>query len=191
MLPLEDIIYLHGFNGDGEGWKPAALRRHFPNARVQAPDLPARPREVNAVIEGCRTAALTPPLLIGHSLGGFYALYHGARHGLPALLFNPSIEPHRTLAGRGVGRFKTWTKGRDYDFRESYLEELAAMKVVIDRSVDPRLLRFYLGTEDEILDHRPIPALFPEAEITWVPDTGHFFRKFEKVLKQIKKESIT
>lgn len=189
MSDLRDIIYLHGFNSDGEGWKTKALRRHFPTASVQAPDLPAHPGEVQEIIEECIHQAATPPLLAGHSLGGFYALHNSALHQLKALLFNPSIEPHRTLAGRGVGRFKTWTQGRDYHFKVEYLNMMETMKQHTDQKITPTLLHFYLAENDEVLDHRPIPALFPSANIQWFPNTGHFFRKFEQVLKQIKKEN--
>lgn len=183
-----NIIYLHGFNSDGEGWKSAALRQHFPTARVHAPDLPADPSVVKEVVKKCINTCETPPLLVGSSLGGFYAYYHSAQYQLSALLFNPSLQPHITLDDRGIGVFKTWTQGRDYHFRREYLSDLEQMKTEADRSVNPKLLHFFLATDDEVLNHQHLPKQYPEAHLQWFPEAGHRFSKFEKVLKLMKKE---
>ncbi|WP_367392510.1 YqiA/YcfP family alpha/beta fold hydrolase [Lewinella sp. LCG006] len=183
-----NIIYLHGFNSDGEGWKSAALRRHFPKAQVQAPDLPADPQAVKKIVENCINHCATPPLLVGSSLGGFYAYYHSSLHHLRAMLFNPSLSPHLTLDDRGIGVFKTWTQGRPYHFKREYLPVLEQMKADASRQQDQKLLYFFLATDDEVLNHQSLPAQFPEAHVQWFPQAGHGFSKFEKVLKLMKKE---
>jgi predicted esterase YcpF (UPF0227 family) len=183
-----DIIYLHGFNSDGEGWKSAALRRHFPEAKVQAPDLPADPLLVNELIDHCINRCATPPLLVGSSLGGFYAYCHSSRYQLRALLFNPSLKPHITLDDRGIGVFKTWTQERPYHFKREYLSVLEQMKIAADREQNQKLLYFFLATDDEVLNHQQLPELFPEAHVQWFPRAGHRFSKFEKVLKLFKKD---
>lgn len=182
-----DIIYLHGFNSDGEGWKSAALRRHFPEARVQAPDLPADPQAVKEIIENVIKDCATAPLLVGSSLGGFYAYYHSAQHQLTAWLFNPSLQPHLTLDDRGIGEFKTWTQGRHYHFKRDYLSALKEMKMVAEHSQHQRLLYFFLASDDEVLNHQQLPEQFPEAHVQWFSQAGHGFSKFEKVLKQMRK----
>lgn len=183
-----EIIYLHGFNSDGEGWKSQALRKHFPKARVQAPDLPAPPHEVQQLVETCLLQCKQPPLLVGSSLGGFYAYYNSAIHQLQALLFNPSLQPYHTLNDRGIGSFKTWTKGRDYEFKFDYLSQLEQMKREADKKCDQKLLRFFLAMDDDVLDHQQLPEQFPHAPFQWFSGAGHRFSKFEKVLKLIKKE---
>lgn len=183
-----EIIYLHGFNSDGEGWKSQALRKHFPNANVQAPDLPAHPQEAQQIIECCLRNSTQSPLLVGSSLGGFYAYYNSAIHQLPALLFNPSLQPYLTLNDRGIGTFKTWTKGRDYHFKYDYLDLLQQMKVTAEKTCEQKLLHFFLATDDDILDHQYLPEEFPDAQLQWFPRAGHRFSKFEKVLKLIKKD---
>lgn len=183
-----DIIYLHGFNSDGEGWKATALRKHFPAANVQAPDLPADPLKVQEVIEACITTCTTPPLLVGTSLGGFYAYYYSALHQLKALLFNPSLKPHITLDDRGIGIFKTWTQGRAYHFKRDYLTILKKMKSEADHQQNQKLLYFFLANDDEILDHQQIPEQFTQSHVQWFPGAGHRFSKFEKVLKLMKKD---
>lgn len=185
------FIYLHGFNSDGDGWKADALKRQFPNAEVWAPDLPANPEGVIAQLSSYLENCSEPPLVIGTSLGGFYAYWAAANFGCHALLFNPSLRPHKTLDGRGIGHFKTWTKGRDYHFKEEYLRVLERLKGQADAKHRPELLRFYLAKDDDVLDHSTIPQEFPQSEIRWYEGAGHGFSKFEKVLKEIKKAQLS
>lgn len=183
------FLYIHGFNSDGDGWKAAALRRQFPTATVLAPDLPADPQAVITLLEELVTAD-RPLWLIGTSLGGFYAYYLSAKYQLPALLFNPSLSPHITLQGRGIGHFKTWTKQRDYHFLEDYLPVLAQLKTQAQALAQDQLLRFFLAEDDAVLDHRQLPTHFPASEINWYSEAGHGFSKFEKVLKTSKKDGL-
>ena len=184
------FIYLHGFNSDGEGWKAHALRRQFPKATVWAPDLPADPGGVIKTLEDYLDSSEEETVLVGTSLGGFYAYWASARFGLRALLFNPSLVPHQTLDGRGIGHFKTWTKGRDYEFKAEYLPVLAQLKQEATAKQREALLHFFLATDDDVLNHDQIPALFPQAAIEWYDGVGHSFSKFEKVLKQLKRAHL-
>lgn len=182
------FLYIHGFNSDGDGWKAQALKRQFPIATVLAPDLPADPKAVITLLDPFIEEAHYPLYLIGTSLGGFYAYYLSAKHGLPAWLFNPSLAPYITLQGRGIGRFKTWTKQRDYHFREEYLDALAEMSTQASQQINESLLRFFLAKDDDVLDHSKIPESFQISDIHWYPGAGHGFSKFEKVIKTAKKE---
>lgn len=53
-----------------------------------------------------------PDLLIGTSLGGYYAARLGSEYGVPFVALNPSIEPRRTLK-RYQGHGKDWL-GKPY-----------------------------------------------------------------------------
>ncbi|MEL7220293.1 MAG: YqiA/YcfP family alpha/beta fold hydrolase [Bacteroidota bacterium] len=182
------FLYIHGFNSDGEGWKAQALRRQFPTATVLAPDLPADPQQVMALLNEQLQGSSPPFYLVGTSLGGFYAYCLSAHYQRPALLFNPSLSPYLTLKGRGIGHFQTWTKQRDYHFQEAYLQQLEALKVAAETRIQPQLLRFFLADDDDVLDHSSLPTLYPESDIRWYSQAGHGFRKFEKILKSAKKE---
>ncbi|RMF02406.1 MAG: alpha/beta fold hydrolase [Bacteroidetes bacterium] len=182
------FLYLHGFNSDGDGWKARALRKHFSAATVLAPDLPAEPYAVVAQLEDLLSPLPEQLVVLGTSLGGFYAYFLSAQWQVPALLFNPSLQPYHTLEGRGVGQFQTWTKQRDYHFKRAYLAQLRQLKKLADTRIDVKRLRFFLATDDDLLDHRHLPELYPEAYISWIDGAGHGFSKFEKVLKQAKKE---
>ncbi len=182
------IFYLHGFNSDGGGWKTAALQKHFPAARVLSPDLPADPAQVMQLLEATLKDVELPVYLFGTSLGGFYALCLSARYELRAFLFNPSLQPHQTLH-RGIGTWETFVKKRPYVFRPTYLSVLEQLTAEARLRLQPRLLHFFLATDDDILDLKPIPEQFPNAaSIRWYDDCGHSFSLFEKALKEIRQE---
>ncbi len=42
---------------------------------------------------------IKPDVIVGHSLGGFWALYMSNIHGIPCVAINPSIDPSKVLDG--------------------------------------------------------------------------------------------
>ena len=183
------FIYIHGFNSDGDGWKAKALKRHFPEDKVIAPDFDADPMKVMAKLDGIiRDLQPKNTHILGTSLGGFYAYICCAKYGIKASLFNPSLAPFYTLDDRGIGQFYTWTKKRSYLFKETYLPMLAKLKKDADKQVNPLKCHFYLATDDAILDHSQMSQLYPDIAIDWFDHAGHSFSKFEKVLVQLKKK---
>lgn len=184
---IKHIIYIHGFNSDGDGWKADALRKHFPNKEVIAPDFPAAPKQVMEQLKALlATRKPEECLLIGTSLGGFYAYIISAQYAIPAWLFNPSLAPYQTLDDRGIGQFYTWKKQRPYLFKKVYLTQLADLKNSSDKQIKHELLQFYIATDDDILDHSTLAQQFPSNSIHYYDKAGHSFSKFEKVLKQNK-----
>ncbi len=181
------ILYLHGFNSDGTGFKSEQLEKHFPNANLLAPDLEANPEAVVAQIKHLLKHASSPIYLVGSSLGGFYAWYFSAILQRPCFLYNPSLQPHATLH-RGIGRHQTWIKGRDYHFKEEYLPILEQLKKEADPLSRESLLNFFLATDDDVLDLSPIPQLYPHANhLSWHKKVGHGFSKFKTTLPTVER----
>ena len=183
MNNTKTILYFHGFNSDGIGYKPDALRTQFPNDQVLSPDLEANPLSVQQSIRQLIGENPGDLFFIGTSLGGFYAWYFGTMLNRPAFLYNPSMIPYITLDDRGVGRFKTWTKGRAYHFKREYLEFLKQMRMEAKERENPENLNFFLATDDDVLDHLLLPAEYPDANfLQWFDDVGHRFSTFGDTL---------
>lgn len=91
------IIYLPGFNSSPQSEKSAQLKQHFPGLIVASyntwhPDLSYRQLE----------ALIAPQVqdnlvLIGSSLGGFWAYQFAKRYALKCVLLNPCMTPELTL----------------------------------------------------------------------------------------------
>lgn len=90
------LIYLHGLDSDSNAIKAQIVSRycaaHHPDIEVIRPDLNRTPDEVVALLseligDGKDT------VLMGSSLGGYFATLMSDKTGVPAVLLNPSIRP--------------------------------------------------------------------------------------------------
>lgn len=90
------LIYLHGLDSDSNAIKAqitdAYCQEHHPDITVIRPDLNRSPDEVVALLtqligDGVDT------VLVGSSLGGYFANLLSDMTGVPAVLLNPSIRP--------------------------------------------------------------------------------------------------
>lgn len=80
------ILYLHGFGSCANSNKTKILKSHFLD--FYAPGLPENPKETISKIE----SLINPKtMLIGSSLGGYYAIYFAVKYNLKAVLINPSL----------------------------------------------------------------------------------------------------
>ena len=112
-----NIIYIHGLDSDANSTKGLLLERycqqHHPDINVLRPDLNKSPAQVFkqlvCLIESLNsnenkgignindTSISKNTVLIGSSLGGYFSTLVSNHIGCPALLLNPSTQPHVTL----------------------------------------------------------------------------------------------
>jgi len=83
------LIYLHGFNSSPQSKKARELRsdmaKHGLEAQFTCPVLPNEPaRAIEAVKVELERVASGPAVLVGSSLGGFYATWFAETYGLRA-----------------------------------------------------------------------------------------------------------
>ncbi|WAI86595.1 hypothetical protein SC65A3_00036 [Psychrobacter sp. SC65A.3] len=105
-----NLIYIHGLDSDANSTKGVLLekycQRHHPDINILRPDLNKSPAQVCEqlllLIEGLNNgkdaeADSSNTVLIGSSLGGYFSTLISNHIGCPALLLNPSTQPHITL----------------------------------------------------------------------------------------------
>ena len=96
---VDRVVYLHGFRSSpasAKGRELAAAAAEW-NADFSAPDLNLSPREADALV-GSLLSPLSAQarrctLLVGSSLGGFYALRAARAYGCPTAVVNPCLMP--------------------------------------------------------------------------------------------------
>jgi len=186
------IFYFHGFASSGSSWKVESLKETLSGVKIFAPTWPVDPAGVVEFYD--RESALQgkPRLLIGSSLGGFYALYLACRDHLPAVLINPSVTPWRTLAGY-VGTHKRYYSGDSFEWKTDYLETLELMGEELKGfGSNEGNLHFFLAADDEVLDLQVIPGLFPGAgTIRFFDNCGHSFMRFPEIIPIIRPILLT
>ena len=108
------ILYIHGFASCGTGKKSDSLKNYFGQDCVIAPNLPFSPK---LAIKFLSNIIKNSPidLLVGSSLGGYYAIYLAQEFNKKAVLINPSLKPHHTLLPH-IGKIKRFCDGYEFVF---------------------------------------------------------------------------
>ncbi|NPA03726.1 MAG: hypothetical protein GXO61_02585 [Epsilonproteobacteria bacterium] len=141
------ILYIHGFKSCGEGNKSQALRKFFSD--LLSPNLPFSPAQAIKELEKIiQTNSID--LLIGSSLGGYYATYLAQKFNIKAVLINPSTRPYHTLKPY-IGIQSRFCDGVKFEWKERYLEELLRFDTT---NLKRNLFLVLLQTGDEVLDYK-------------------------------------
>jgi uncharacterized protein len=177
---LKTILYLHGFISSPASRKAAMLgeylRTHAPDIEYRVPALHHRPaRAIAQVEEQCRAADASGLLVVGSSLGGFYATVAAEKTGCRAVVINPAVHPHRHFE-RYLGPQRNLYTGEEFDLTQEHVAELAAM----DPPAITRLERYWLLAEmgDEVLDFRASVAFYAGARQSVAPGGDHSLQGF-------------
>jgi len=105
---IKTILYCHGFASNFDPGKPKikALERIAPVRGVTVNHARDPFEAFNAYLDALKGAE--DPLIVGTSLGGFFAAWVGSELNLPFVAINPAIRPSRSLRaylGEGVTHF--------------------------------------------------------------------------------------
>ena len=186
------ILYLHGFASSSNSEKVNALKK-FPDIKVVAFDLSMNP--LNAIEQIENFIKINPSediMLMGSSLGGYYAQYIATLFDLPAVLINPSMQPYDTLA-RFVGLVtKNFSKDETFVYTQ---EDIDALKQLSIDKVDQSKVLLMVQKGDTDLDYKKAVGALPYAThhiqeggnhsfkdfATTFPLIESFYRKFYKV----------
>ncbi|MBC2654803.1 esterase [Pseudomonas sp. MSSRFD41] len=172
------ILYIHGFNSAPASTKASQLRRVMEQIglgdQLRVPALHHHPRQAIGQLEQA-IVELGRPLLVGSSLGGYYATHLAERHGLKALLINPAVNPHRLFDGylgpqQNLYTDETW---------ELTLDHVAALEALeVPPPQDPQRYQVWLQTGDETLDYRHAQAYYRACALRIQAGGDHSFQGF-------------
>ena len=179
---LPSLLYLHGFNSSPASKKARQLvlacERLDIIDQLRAPALHQHPREAMRQCEQA-IAELGAPLLIGSSLGGYYATYLAERHGLKALLINPAVRPHARFDGN-LGPQKNLYSGETWQLTLDHIHALAELEV--PPPADPQRFQVWLQTGDETLDYRQAETWYRGCALRVQAGGDHSYQGFAQQL---------
>ena len=162
----------------------AWLAENRPSLHWWCPQLPPSPREAMALIgRGLADWPAAGFAVCGSSLGGFYATAVAERHGCPAVVMNPAVNPARDLEAF-IGEQTAWhDPAQHFFFCPAYIDELRALTVpAITR---PERYLAIVAQGDELLDWREMVARYPGARLHLIPGSDHALSDFEDHLPQL------
>jgi len=176
------ILYMHGLNSSPLSRKAsqltAALERIGMAARLRAPALHHHPRQAIAQLETA-IAELGRPVLVGSSLGGYYATHLAERHGLKALLINPAVTPHRRFDGY-LGPQTNLYSGEVWELTQDHVAALGELEVAPPQ--DAERYQVWLQTGDETLDYRDALDFYRGCALRIQAGGDHGFQGFAERL---------
>ncbi|WP_315808208.1 YqiA/YcfP family alpha/beta fold hydrolase [Pseudomonas sp. C9-3] len=172
------FLYIHGFNSSPGSQKArqftAAMERLGVAEQLRVPALHHHPRKAMAQLESA-VADLGQPVLIGSSLGGYYATYLAERHDLKAVLINPAVAPHRLFDGQ-LGPQTNYYSGETWELTLDHVAALAELEV--PTPTDGSRYQVWLQTADETLDYRAAERYYRAAALRIESGGDHSFQRF-------------
>ena len=179
------ILYIHGFNSAPSSKKATQLievmERLGLSDHLRVPALHHHPREAIGQLEQA-IAELGRPLLVGSSLGGYYATHLAERHGLKALLINPAVSPHRMFDGY-LGMQTNHYSGQTWELTHDHVQALAELEVPAPQ--DAQRCQVWLQTGDETLDYRYAEQYYAACTLRIEAGGDHSYQGFARQLPDL------
>lgn len=109
-------------------------------------------------------------VIIGSSLGGYYATYLAEKYGCKAVVLNPAVRAARELAPH-VGMMTAYDSDEPFDFRPEYIDELKILQV--ESITMPKRYFLMAAKGDELLDWQEMVTFYPGAEQLVLEGSDH------------------
>lgn len=127
-------------------------------------------------------------LLVGSSLGGFYATVLAEKHNLNAVLINPAVIGQLPMEGF-IGTHQWLYTGEPFEFTAQHIAELRSMD--LPRVTNPQRFWLMLEEGDETLDYRQAVAYYTGAKQTVLTGGDHTFTRWADYLDAVIDASLT
>jgi len=172
------ILYLHGYDSSSQGTKPQMLRELCTDNRLLIPDLPLDPQKCLELSEDTLKTASNDTLLIGASLGGFYAFYLASKYNRDCLLINPVIKPSDEVK-------KMIAEEEDIE-KKKVLVTAANLFLSLESNMaslnNPKSCFLALGSKDDVIEPMIAAKYIREPHIQTYDDGHSLNDNFEKIL---------
>lgn len=190
MCPTH-LLYLHGFRSSPASAKAQRLAACVQAMQAQGLDLtwacPQLPPSPSQAIQELEWLIADWPrsrmVVIGSSLGGFYATVLAERHGCRAAVINPAVAPARDLAKYIGEQTQFHQPGDSFFFRPEFVDQFKAL----DPFPITRQERYWalIAEGDEVLDWHEMESHYEGAFIKLLDGSDHAVSDFDQHLPDL------
>lgn len=178
------LLYLHGFRSSPKSTKAQQMARvacAIPGLTWWCPQLPPSPRAAaELILEGTKNWPDATSMVMGSSLGGYYATWLATLRPWRAVVINPAVYPERDLAAK-IGLQSCWHDPQQaFEFTAEHVQELKALGSATTHFGNRVLPLIAKG--DELLDWKEMQQRYPDSEGVLLEAGDHAFSDFEKYL---------
>lgn len=180
-------VYIHGLNSDGRR-SAALLEKSLKEKVVRLEWQCDRPFDENIAYLLYETEDLEKQMddlenmvIIGSSMGGYYAAVIAVLKCYYCVLFNPVINPKKTLLQfKGLNR--NFATGQTYELTDELISSYS-FSGKLNKYGIPRYV--VLGRNDNVLDYREAEEFYRGCSITEITDEEHQIKDYEPYAKEI------
>ena len=185
------LVYLHGFRSSPRSSKAVMTGEAIKSLSTRdnpyewyCPQLLASPKlSMDMVVEYIDSASFDRLVVIGSSLGGFYATWIAVQRGWRAVLINPAVDPARDLS-RYIGEQSNWHDPQErFFFAPEFVDELRALAV--GPLAHAKSFMALIAKGDEVLDWREMTARYAGAQQTVLEGGDHALSDFDPHIPQV------
>jgi len=186
------LVYLHGFRSSprsskavltGDAIKELSTSDH--PYEWYCPQLVASPKaSMDMVIQHIDSSKHDRLIVMGSSLGGYYANYLAEKYGCKAVALNPAVWAPKELAAH-VGMLTSYDTDEPYDFRPEYIDELNDLQV--GGISNPSRYFLMAAKGDELLDWQEMVDFYKGAEQLVLEGSDHGISEYPEHLPQVLK----
>lgn len=174
------VLYLHGFLSSPQSQKArqtlAYCEANGLGDRILIPEMSHGPADTVAQLKGLVEQIPRDELvLMGSSLGGYYATHLSQFFGAPAVLINPAVRPYELWESH-LGENRNYYSDEIHIVTPEHIEELRALEV--QGLSNPANFRVFLQTGDETLDYRQAVEKFTSSHCVVHENGSHSYDDF-------------
>jgi len=189
-MPSTLLVYLHGFRSSPRSSKAVmtgeaikALSSAANPIEWYCPQLLASPKEsMDMVTSHIEQSKADRIVVIGSSLGGFYANHLAEKYACKAVALNPAVRAARELAPH-VGMMTAYDSDEPFDFRPEYIDELKALQV--EAITNPGRYFLIAAKGDELLDWREMVDFYSGAKQLVLEGSDHGIADYAEHLPKV------
>lgn len=181
------IVYLHGFRSTANCDKARITKKMFPEhdfiALTYCPHNPHQAAEqISTLAKAISSTKNT--VVIGSSLGGFWARWMSYKFGMRSLLINPSLHPDKTL--NTAGEYEIFDgSGNTIEVTENGIAAFKLFKLNAEDAIELDCSA-WIASDDEVIDAKAtFEQLEPFHKVTMFETGGHRFSQFVNMRAQI------
>ena len=169
------IIYLHPFLGKGLDNNSRLLMQEFGEENVIAPDLPIDPSVVEPMLDSIISkVGAANTILVGASLGGFWAHYLAHKHNIRCVIVNASVSPSLTTDDIVTGDAEI---DAQISSLVSFSSEFKNREVFIQNNYNEKLLYMFFAKNDKINGFAHSITVLPKSALCTITESGgHTFK---------------
>ncbi len=181
-----NVLYIHGFNSSPLSMKAELTRQYFvsnyPEVKFYCPQVAASPNAAIKQLENIITLASNSTwLVMGSSLGGYFATYLAEKYQLQAVLINPAVKPFDLMQAYLGEQVNPYTQER-YQIKDQHIADLKALE---QEKISKNNYLVMVQTGDEVLDYQQAVEKYRHCQLVIEQGGDHSFIDYENILPTI------